>query len=392
MATAPSSWHRRAVVRSTARGRQRDYERLSRNEASRGSIEHAVRAAAEELAARTWVTHDTADLEAASYLEKVADRLGQCGVATAHMDRRCGSAIAIPHSCRVRLCPDCERSRAARMVGKVVEIAIEALRAVMWTLTIRNVPRGELKRSHEVIGDAYRRLRRHRVMAGARGGIYSLETTWDGRGQTWHPHLHVLMDGPWITWGDMRDAWRGATCDAWRSALRTRPSTGGRPGRLPRCPHLVDEQGRPIGGCRGSWMVWVSPLKGSPGSPEWIEGVRETIKYVSKGLLGRDGRLDPDLTPAAIAELLLALRHRRLVNGWGTFRRIKDELEDLEDGTRYHGDAAPWERGLPLVCPACGQDADWSPLTWEVARTACVPAGGVLLWRPPPLASEGSYS
>ncbi len=344
----------------------------------------AVKVAAAELAQGDASSQALAD---AVYLERVGDRLEDCGVTTAHVDRGCGVALAVPHSCHVRICPDCERARSARMVGKVVETAVDALRPVMWTLTLRNVPAGGLRWGHGVVADAFRRIRRAPVLAGARGGIYSLETTWNGPDRTWHPHLHVLLDSPWITWGDMRDAWRAATCDATRTARRR---ARGLPGRVHRCPHATDPDGRPVGGCQGSWMVWVSQLRGQVGTPEWVDGVREVVKYVSKGLLGKDGRLDPTIQALDLAELLLAIRHRRLVNGWGTFRRVTDELEDLEDGTRYGSDDFPWERGLPIVCPWCGHLADWSAVTFTVPRVKCRPHRGVLLWRPPPL-DQGGY-
>ena len=50
-----------------------------------------------------------------------------------------GDRVARPLACHVRGCPDCERTRAARIVARYDGIAAEMSRPVIWTWTIRNV-------------------------------------------------------------------------------------------------------------------------------------------------------------------------------------------------------------------------------------------------------------
>lgn len=380
-------------------------------------------------------------------LDAWARKLDRCRYVRASREATCGSWVARPMSCDVRLCPDCERARSARLVGRYAELAERMQRPVFWTLTVPNVPPGELKRAVGVLLDALAHLRRRAILRGGRcggahtgrgyrdveagrdippaeepvrcehprhrrelgsacrcadclevevvahgyrvlsrgcprcrhqpveGGVYSVEVTWSGR--DWHPHAHLLLDAPWISWSEMRDAWRAVTCDAIRRAEQ-----GG--GRVPPCSHPTDERGVAVEPCRGASVVWVEAVSGEPGSHERIEAIGETLKYVSKGLVGTDGRPAPGAGPAEIAELLLALQRRRLVAGWGAWRHVRDDEEELDPSEWLVGPEVPPElRGLPRVCPVCGQEAAWE---WpvEVPRAQTARRRGALTWLGPP--------
>jgi hypothetical protein len=188
------------------------------------------------------------------------------------------------------------------------------------------------------------------------------------------------MDAPWISQREMRDAWRSVTCDAIRRHERKAASASG---PLPKCPHLVDSKGVATAGCRGASIVWVNSVAGAPGSDERRQAIRETLKYVSKGLLDHNGHLLPGAGPLELVELLMAIRGRRLVNGWGSFRNVRDDQADDEPRdtvmvwtteTDRYGDYIPiW---LPRLCPCCGDEADWGQPK-HVLRVECAP------WRPP---------
>jgi hypothetical protein len=387
-------------------------------------------------------------------LEAMANKLEGCRYGHAAPDQNCGAYTFRPSSCRVRLCPDCERARSARLVSRYDEVGGAMAQPRLWTLTLPNVPPGQLRPSLGVLQDAMAHLRRRAIIAGgpcagghravayddvgasqhheaavdlepcahpphrralrgacrcARclevdviragqrvtingcprchhepvlGGVYSVEITWSPERRDWHPHAHILMDAPWIAWSEVRDAWRAVTCDAIRRRER---KTAGAIGPLPRCQHPADARGIATSGCRGASIVWVSAVEGAPGSPERRKAVRETLKYVSKGLLDRDGGLLPGASPLELAELLLAIRGRRLVAGWGSFRNVKDDDDEGLDPDAYlvGPDVPPEMIGLPRICPACGQVASWG-LPIPVARTNCRRLeSGVLLWQPP---------
>jgi hypothetical protein len=221
-----------------------------------------------------------------------------------------------------------------------------------------------------------------------RGGVYSIEVTWNPERADWHPHAHMLMDAPWIGWAEMRDAWRAVTCDAIRRAECSRSRSENHEAKtarksLPRCPHLADAKGIATSGCRGASIVWVSAVAGAPGSDERRNAIRETLKYVSKGLLDHDGHLLPGAGPLELCELLLAIRGRRLVSGWGSFRNVRDDQAEDEkrdtvmvwtsDQDRYGQYLVIW---LPRLCPCCGHEAVWGSPE-RIRRVDCAP------WRPP---------
>jgi hypothetical protein len=436
-------------------------------------------------------------------LDNWAELLQGCRSGRPIQDRTCGRYVFRPISCDVRLCPDCERARSARMVDRYDDIGAAMTDPKAWTLTLPNVAPGSLKAGLGILLDALVHLRRRSIMAGgpcagahpgvayadtdtgevhragdrlepcahqyhsrrlaasgqcrcARclevsierdgyrvtvngcprcthepvvGGVYSIEVTWSParpaghrlghkEAADWHPHAHLLMDAAWIAFAEMRDAWQEVTCNAIRAAEaraagsteRPKPCTHPR-GFTPtgRCHwdgcgrELTGAQARDIWcsyacrgahmaelGCRGATIVWVSPLRGEAGTPARVAAIRETLKYVSKGLLDSGGELLPGAGPHELAELLLAIRGRRLVAGWGTFRNVRDDGE--EDGpdtvTVYTGEIDRW--GVPIairmprVCPICGAQADWSAHSPPVPRLQGQrTAAGILTWSPP---------
>lgn len=370
----------------------RAIDRLWSRDRAKATLVDAIHAAAADQAR----PGTPGSLALASHLESIAERMSLCRTVAAYQDLECGGYLCRPHSCRSRLCPDCERSRSRRLVEKLIEVILDFLRPVFWTFTVPNVAPGELGDGLTVLLDAFRRLRRTppfrggRCRAGCthpgvRAGVYSTEVTWSSGLANWHPHLHALMDARWIRWAELRDYWRAATCDAWRALEWHR--AGGK-GRTPTsCAHPVDERGIAVAPCRGASVLWVETVRGAPGSDEWRGAIAETLKYVSKGLLKGD-QLDPSVGPAELGELLLALRNRRLVAGWGELRGIHDATEDLRDPDErlalFEVGGITELVGLPRICPMHGGEAAWT-LSVDVPRRACRPlASGHLVWIPPP--------
>lgn len=399
------------------------------------------------------------DAPSAILCERWSREVGLCRIGRAVRDMNCGGHVFKPQSCDVRLCPDCERARSARLVGRYDEIAGQMVNPRHWTVTLENVALGALRPSVAVLLDALAHLRRRAIFAGGpcggehrgaafddvdtgkhheftdevercshprhrrvlaavgscrcarclevvvvraghrvtvngcprcthdavRGGIYSIEITWSPTRPAghpygeklvadWHPHAHILMDAPYVVWSEMRDAWRAVTCDAIRRSAR---KVAGSKGPLPRCTHDSDE-------CHGATSVWVSDVKGAAGSPERRAAVVEVLKYVSKGLLDKDGRLLPGTGPLELAELLLAIRGRRLVAGWGSFRSVHDDAKKENDTVPLwtgdvddHGrDVVLW---LPRLCPHCGTEAQWSGPVRALRRDCRRLPGGALV-------------
>lgn len=117
--------------------------------------------------------------------------------------------------CRDRLCPTCQRLRG-RDLARKCEAAISRMDAPrLLTLTLAHRPDGlgsELRR----LGEAFRKLRRldgwkRRV----RGGAWSIEVTWSERTESWHAHLHVIVDGEFFPQRVLSEMWRDVTGDSY---------------------------------------------------------------------------------------------------------------------------------------------------------------------------------
>lgn len=401
--------------------RPRDRERLAANDRAKATLVPLIHDAAAghragdrcdcaERDERAELVHaHGCPIAERGWLHARAVALGGCREVRAYRDAVCGAYTAHPTSCRVRLCPDCERARSARMVARLAELTLDMARPVFWTFTVPNIRRGVLARGVDWLLEAFRALRRRAIFRGGpcrgcggehrpvAGGVYSIEVTRGRDGATWHPHVHALMDSPWMLQGEVRDAWRAVTCDAIRklesgAGQRGRKvGEGSRPKRLPRCAHRADDKGRPLDGCRGASIVWVEAVKGEPGTPERRHALAEVLKYTTGGLV-KDGKLAAGITPADLAELLLSLRNRRLVAGWGDWRHVQDddpEDELPEDETVLVDTGARTPHGLtiyqrmPARCPHCLGTALWD-LPVVVPRAACTPGpAGILGWRPP---------
>lgn len=178
---------------------------------------------------------------------------------------------------------------------------------------------------------------------------------------SWHPHLNVLWDAPWILQAELADAWIEVTC----------------PEHHGRCPR----------GCTlGSFIVDTQQV--DPGT------VMEAVKYVTKPAALVDGD-----DPWPMVTFLLATRGRRLVRGFGSFFNVefeKAEVDQVEQVTLLGELIAVAPGGvkvhrkyrLPRFPKCCGRDsllADGAvayDLPFLVPRSEIGLENGVAVWSP----------
>ena len=221
---------------------------------------------------------------------------------------------------------------------------------------------------------------RHRPVA---GGVSAVEVTWSEAEGSWHPHIHALVDAPWIAWGEMRDHWVALTCrttgcrhvcTACRGAAGRwehgawRPCDACTGGQHPRCT--------------GAWSVWVEALPATPEARQ--EAIREVLKYVGKPA-GIVDSLDPD----RVGEFIWSTRSLRAVSGWGDLARVSaDPSGDGLERPDEHVIRFAWMVWrVPRVCPHCGAETtaeDWQgPLARDRLGTVRLERGR-LGWVGPP--------
>lgn len=352
----------------------------------------------------------------------MSERLRACQDVRAIRDAACGAWTALARSCDVRGCPNCEPRRSRRLAARFDTVAAAAARPVFLTLTSISRPPGELAVGLAVQADAWDHLRDSALFAGGwcrsryhgcehpphrralsrdcrcarcvncrrchhravAGGVTAAETTRHPSSGAWHPHLHTLLDAPWLLQGEIRHEWRRATCAAARRALAR---GGGQGGRVPRCAHIERDPA-----CSGAWIVDIRIVQGEPGSPARRAAIAEVLKYTLKAIPGAEpgSTEDPGDAGAAYAEFLSATRARRLVAGWGQWYALGDveSSDDDYDPADYLVGPEYVEsplRGLPRRCPACRMEAMWDPAARIVPRwqTTLAADGRSLAWRPP---------
>ena len=159
------------------------------------------------------------------------------------------------------------------------------------TLSMRNCPLEELRRGIDDLWSAFGRLRHSKTWAGVRGALTVLEVTFNEKERTWHPHLNVIFDGPFISKPQLDEAWIRST------------------------------EGH---GC----ITWIEQAD--------RRTVPELLKYITK-------LTDFVHIPDAVEWFLRATRGKRFIRTYGSLYRLK--LEEIDSQGQDEGQGA---------CPDCG--------------------------------------
>lgn len=120
-------------------------------------------------------------------------------------------AILHPISCFHRLCPFCATIRRERAKEHLGEFIKHMKEPKFLTVTVKNVEHIDGRYLKQWRG-WFNRLRNKDVWKRAvRGGVYSLETTYNTKSRTWHVHLHALIDAAYMPQAWLSQAWEAIT-------------------------------------------------------------------------------------------------------------------------------------------------------------------------------------
>jgi hypothetical protein len=210
-----------------------------------------------------------------------ADAVRNCGTEFhAFKTDCCGDTFAIPHSCNHRLCPLCMRRRSAELADRVKAYISRMRRPKFISLTIENVKYID-KEYFTWVRKCFTKLRHRKIFDKCLGGVYTIETTYNGDARTWHVHLHIVVDIPYVSQEELSKEWEEIT--------------------------------------ETSFVVWIEKV-GRNGQD--VDGAaKELSKYVVKP---GEFLLEPDL----VGEYLDAVKGMRLVQVFGNCLGM--ELEDKE--------------------------------------------------------------
>lgn len=116
--------------------------------------------------------------------------------------------------CRHRLCPLCAKIRSRETSRRLAALLLTFNAPRFVTLTLKED--GEpLKDRVQRLADSFRKLRRiNRWKDAVCGGLYTMEITTGSKGEGWHVHLHLIIDGEYYPQKALSDDWRAATGDS----------------------------------------------------------------------------------------------------------------------------------------------------------------------------------
>ena len=228
-----------------------------------------------------------------------------CGVGTWIMRHKDDRELfrAVPEHCHDRFCIPCASARQA-IIRRNLDHYLADRPHRFLTLTVRSS--GEpllelLKRLYT----AFRRLRsrafwKQRV----RGGVAFLELTYNPQRQSWNPHLHAMLDGKYLDLQALSKTWLAVTGDSMNVKI-----------------NLIRQR---------------------------KEVTNYITKYATKPLPASVIRCSP-----ALDECLQALRRRRMILTFGTWKRwrLLDDPSELDWDCVDHLDAIHWQalNGDPLA-------------------------------------------
>ena len=125
----------------------------------------------------------------------------------------CGRIQYVPIYCGDRFCPVCSVRRLARVrhrLGWLIEQGKLKQLGQFRHVTLTIVSHDSLRPMVRRLLNGFKRLRSRRVWRMAvKGGAYVVEVTSSDAG--WHAHLHIIVQGDFIPWRQLRDAWRAIT-------------------------------------------------------------------------------------------------------------------------------------------------------------------------------------
>ena len=199
--------------------------------------------------------------------------------------RRCGAAFLIlrhredpqrfklvPQHCHDRLCVPCGAERRATIQANLAKLVNDEPHRFL-TLTIRH-DQEPLEYLVKRLYRCFRRLRQRAIWKDrVDGGAAFLEISYTPEHDTWHPHLHILLQGRYVPKADLAQAWLDVTGDSKNVDIRiihskrhviayvTKYATKPLPPPVLHCYWLLEEAIPVLAGRRtiltfGRWSRW----------------------------------------------------------------------------------------------------------------------------------------
>lgn len=244
-----------------------------------------------------------------AYADECLEAMQVCGrEGKMFVHNRCQARILVEFRCDERACSKCAPRRSRRLRRRYEPVVRAFKRPALFSLTIRNVMEArELPAALETLTKGFEKLRRSKAWPKC-PGFWVLEITWSAA-KGYHPHIHALIDFPWLEDWD-RDM--GRITHAWRA--------------------------------RTGALVHPDLKRPHPRDQEKVEGLyREALKYVTKQW---------ELDDSVLRAILAVIGHRRMCNGFGGFKCAEEEDESGARCPKCHDPlSAAWDNFTRVTMP-----------------------------------------
>lgn len=216
-------------------------------------------------------------------------RFGFCGT-RAHVQQSAADPPEyrlVSEKCRDRWCRACATQRSRTVAANIVDHLADR-QARFLTLTIKTTDL-TLRQSIQKLYSSFAKLRQTRLWRRrVTGGVATCEVKRTADGASWHPHLHVIIEGRYIHKPDLVREWYRITLD--------------------------------------SFIIHIRPMDTVQGAAEYV------TKYLRKPVPA-----DIVRNPQHLAAAMLALHGRRMVTTFGDWRGVKlTEVPDRGDWTTLY--------------------------------------------------------
>lgn len=254
---------------------------------------------------------------------KRADRAVGCSTWLQYLSDGTERELHHFNACKQRLCPLCSARRAKILAGRLVKILAKVAedhpgtQLIFLTLTVENCAGDELRKTLDLLTEAWHKLMRRRPVARAvKGTFRAIEITRNRATGEYHPHIHAILvveDGYFLRQNGLYLA-HARWVDMWQQSLRVpyRPSVD------IRSTYTKGKRGRPSKAAKAAQAAAV-----------------EAAKYATKD----SDFLDPSLPMVEAAQVVAtytaALAYKRMIgmSGWikDAAAALKLEMEDVRD-------------------------------------------------------------
>lgn len=141
-------------------------------------------------------------------LENRAKKIGLCCVAPMIFADAQRDPVCVAGYCRDRLCPTCSRRRAAKVKRRLIDLVMKMDAPRFLTLTERDTTE-PLKTREAALTAALRRFRHTKAWKKhVKGGVMVWEVTTNVAAGTWHPHVHLIIDGSYWSHAELWAEWK----------------------------------------------------------------------------------------------------------------------------------------------------------------------------------------